>query len=270
MEKMEKDKKTDELEHTLKKAFGFDEEQLLQELHMAEMAIHDDELPEKSAEDFEKAVIRMQMNVLRDKVMEAEDAKGRGTRKKKRILKAAKVIVVAAALIVTMFGMTIVGIGGKHYYFTIEERDSIRNDVVFNNDEMLKVMNDEEEAYREAENRLQTDVLKLGNRPDNMEFEKIKIESSHIFLVFTSPESSVYLYQNHVETGHSYNVVFDGKEIGKCKNEWLNEEFSIFSKENENGWEYAVRFVRKNSYFVIEGYNLTLDEFLMIISDLHF
>lgn len=270
MEKMEKDRNTDELERTIKKAFGFDEDQLLQELHMAKMAIHDDELPEKSAEDFEKAVMRMEMDALRDRVMEAESTKGKGTRKKKRILKTAKVMVVAAALVVVMFGMTIVGVGGKHYYFQVEERDSIRNDVVFNNDEALQLLTDEEEAYKEIEKRLNMDVLKIGERPDGMEFKEIKITDYQAIMKFSVEDDLLYFYQNSLETGHSYNAVFDGKEIGKCNNDWLNEEFIVVALENNNGWEYAVKFTHKNSYFIIEGYNLPLDDFLMIVSDLHF
>lgn len=270
MEKMEKDRNTDELERTIKKAFGFDEDQLLQELHMAKMAIHDDELPEKSAEDFEKAVMRMEMDALRDRVMEAESTKGKGTRKKKRILKTAKVMVVAAALVVVMFGMTIVGVGGKHYYFTVKERDSIRNDIVFNNDEVLEVMTDEEEAYKEIENTLGMDVLKLGNCPNEMEFKALQIENKQAILTFIYNDSLLHLYQSQMGKPHSYGAMFDGEKIGTCKNEWLDEEFTIVAQENENGWEYAVNFVRKNSYFVIEGHNLALDEFMMIVSDLHF
>lgn len=270
MEKMKKDRNTDELERTIKKAFGFDEDQLLQELHMAKMAIHDDELPEKSAEDFEKAVMRMEMDALRDRVMEAESTKGKGTRKKKRILKTAKVMVVAAALVIAMFGMTIVGVGGKHYYFTVRERDSIRNEIVFNNDEAIKVLNDEEEAYKEIEKKLNMNVLKLGERPEDMEFKTIQIDGCQAVLVFSLDNNLLYLYESNLENAHSYNIVFDGSEIGKCKNEWLNEELAVLAQENDNGWEYAAQFTRKNTYFMLKASNLTLSEFLNIISDLHF
>lgn len=270
MEKMEKDRKTDELEQKIREAFGFDEEQLLQEFHMADMAIRDDELPKKSPEDFEKAVMRIEMETLRDKVMETEDAKGKTTRKKKRILKTAKVMVVAAALMIAMFGMTIVGVGGKHYYFTVKERDSIRNDIVVNNDEVLEVVTDEEEAYRQIEKILKMDALKIGERPDGMDFKKIQIDGSQAVLAFSLDNNLLYLYESKLESSHSYNIVFDGNEIGKCKNEWLNEEFTVLAQENDNSWEYAIQFTRKNMCFMLKASNLTLSEFLSIISDLHF
>lgn len=273
MKKMEKDRETDAVEQKIREAFGFDEEQILQEFHMAEEAICDEDLPETPADDFERLLARIEADHDTNPADILEPIKEhKKNHKRKRIIKMRRVMVLVAALVIATLGMSIVGVGGKNYYFKITERDSNEsaNDVKLNNDEVSEKLTDEEEAYKQIENQLNMDVLKLGNRPEGMKFEKFYIEGHLAYLIFSLNDSYLYLYQTNVETGASINIKYHGAEIGSCTNEWLNEEIAVQAQENDSGWEYASRLTRENSYVMIEGFNLELDEFLEIVADLHY
>ncbi|MDO4295185.1 MAG: hypothetical protein Q4D90_03385 [bacterium] len=273
MKKMEKDRETDAVEQKIKEAFGFDEEQLLREFHMAEKAISDEELPETPADDFKRLLARIDADKHANHGRYPENIENlySNHKKKRMIVRMRRATVLVAALAIATLGISIVGVGGKTYYFREKARDSIRNDIVFNNDEVLEKVSDEEKAYKEIEKAFQVDALKLGDRPEDLEFSKLDIGTYQSILSFTtSEEQFLYVYQTNAKTGHSYNAMYDGKEIGTCKNEWLNQEFPILLYESDTGWEYTVKFTHENNYFIVEANNLSLDDFMLIVSDLHF
>ncbi len=290
------EKKTELL---IQEAFGYSDEQLLKELEMAENAVraaknaeqNETEEKQDSQEEFELILQKMKERGIRPRLeSELGDSEvpdfaepeshlrsgeispperppepGRVFRKKRRAWK----ILIAAVVAGSLLWGTGIGVGGRRSLeYKANVRDGSGSNIAWDNNEENLIMYTEEEAYQAIKEKLGMPVLKLGYRPDGMEYQETLIEDSRATMEFAYGEFKIYLWQTMETDVNSNAFKSDRTEYKTVYNAWLDKEFLIEKNEGEAAEYDAVLEMDKMCYY-LEGI-MKEEEFLKIVEDMRF
>lgn len=283
------------LKKQIQEAYGCSDEQLLAELDELEATISDSDFPGAEERIYQKLLARaeeeeagkenenktsdMDTNTAASvsAEMPAEELAGEPTAEpvclsdeavkkhsrfgKKKVLLAA----VLAAAFAGMLGMT--AIGEKNYFFQMRET---RNGIVINNDQNLEYKGKLEEAYEEAEEKLDGRVIRLNYFPQNLVLSSVSFEEGKVVFLFEYGDNLVHAIQEKRTTEVSLAVGTDKDNCGSVYNDWLNMEIDYRNNITENGQtEYEAILLYENQIYHIFGV-IEEDEFVKILKNLSF
>lgn len=270
-------------EDLAKELFGYDDEALLRELKEAELELEqmkaDNPELEKQIQQETEAGFEALMQKIHDEnikpVTELEYSKKKMEEERKvtRLRPILKGVFVAAAILAVLSGMGGVVSARKGFEYQLTNRGKVKNEMVWQNGDYEKDSGQLEQAYNNIKDELGIDVIVLGYKPLEMEFENVIVDKDkgHARIMFRYENRIIYLKETKnpvdkvVET-----VVSDRKNAEVIYNPWLSNEFIIEQNElEENLIEYSTKFDKDGAYYYFGGV-IDKNEFVKIVEGLTF
>lgn len=181
-------------------------------------------------------------------------------------------IILAAALAGALLWATGIGVSGRK---TLEYKQDVRegksSDIAWDNEEAnYTEVDSEDEAYKIIGEKLGIPVLKLGYRPEGMEFKRLLLKDGFAIMVFEYKNKNLHLMQGNGFNENSDAFSSDRIDYIEVKNEWLERTLQIEKNINVNNQEeYSITF-EKDKYFYYLGGILPEDEFEKMVIDIMF
>ena len=265
----------EDAERLLQEAFGVSEDQLLKDFILAQTEVKDSDIPPEPEDGFERLMAKLEAEVGTSPESEKESSSENIVKlheevRKPRWLKSiVKVSVAAAAIAVMVVAMGISAGAKREYRYVVQERDSLRNEIVLNNIEAAPGEDELDRTYIEIARKTKIHVMKLAYIPRNLEYVKADIGETRAVIYFRYGKYKVKLVQQIGDVGSSMSVVSDRKKETHVYNELLRENINIDRASIENGKiEYSSYYVKGNSYYQISGV-MPQREFCKIIKNLY-
>lgn len=265
----------EDAERLLQEAFGVSEDQLLKDFILAQTEVKDSDIPPEPEDGFERLMAKLEAEVGTSPESEKESSSENivklheEVRKPRRLKSIVKVSVAAAAIAVMVVAMGISAGAKREYRYVVQERDSLRNEIVLNNIEAAPGEDKLDRTYIEIARKTKIHVMKLAYIPRNLEYVKADIGETRAVIYFRYGKYKVKLVQQIGDVGSSMSVVSDRKKETHVYNELLRENINIDRASIENGKiEYSSYYVKGNSYYQISGV-MPQREFCKIIKNLY-
>ena len=265
----------EDAERLLQEAFGVSEDQLLKDFILAQTEVKDSDIPPEPEDGFERLMAKLEAEVGTSPESEKESSSENivklheEVRKPRRLKSIVKVSVAAAAIAVMVVAMGISAGAKREYRYVVQERDSLRNEIVLNNIEAAPGEDELDRTYIEIPRKPKIHVMKLAYIPRNLEYVKADIGETRAVIYFRYGKYKVKLVQQIGDVGSSMSVVSDRKKETHVYNELLRENINIDRASIENGKiEYSSYYVKGNSYYQISGV-MPQREFCKIIKNLY-
>lgn len=265
----------EDAERLLQEAFGVSEDQLLKDFILAQTEVKDSDIPPEPEDGFERLMAKLEAEVGTSPESEKESSSENivklheEVRKPRRLKSIVKVSVAAAAIAVMVVAMGISAGAKREYRYVVQERDSLRNEIVLNNIEAAPGEDELDRTYIEIARKTKIHVMKLEYIPRNLEYVKADIGETRAVIYFRYGKYKVKLVQQIGDVGSSMSVVSDRKKETHVYNELLRENINIDRASIENGKiEYSSYYVKGNSYYQISGV-MPQREFCKIIKNLY-
>lgn len=265
----------EDAERLLQEAFGVSEDQLLKDFILAQTEVKDSDIPPESEDGFERLMAKLEAEVGTSPESEKESSSENivklheEARKPRRLKTIVRVSVAAAAIAVMVVAMGISAGAKREYRYVVQERDSLRNEIVLNNIEAAPGEDELDRTYIEIARKTKIHVMKLAYIPRNLEYVKADIGETRAVIYFRYGKYKVKLVQQIGDVGSSMSVVSDRKKETHVYNELLRENINIDRASIENGKiEYSSYYVKGNSYYQISGV-MPQREFCKIIKNLY-
>ncbi|WP_370829575.1 DUF4367 domain-containing protein [Clostridium sp.] len=265
----------EDAERLLQEAFGVSEDQLLKDFILAQTEVKDSDIPPGSEDGFERLMAKLEAEVGTSPESKKESSSENivklheEARKPRRLKSIVKVSVAAAAIAVMVVAMGISAGAKREYRYVVQERDSLRNEIVLNNIEAAPGEDELDRTYIEIARKTKIHVMKLAYIPRNLEYVKADIGETRAVIYFRYGKYKVKLVQQIGDVGSSMSVVSDRKKETHVYNELLRENINIDRASIENGKiEYSSYYVKGNSYYQISGV-MPQREFCKIIKNLY-
>lgn len=191
---------------------------------------------------------------------------------KRRFRPGAWKLLLAAAMAGGLLWAGGIGVSGRK---SLEYRPDVRNgknsNIAWDNEEANYVKVDsEEEAYRLIEEELGIPVLKIGYRPEGMEFYEITIKEKIALIEFKYNGMSIHLIQSTGLNEKSNGFRSDREECLPIDNNWINQTLLIQKNATDLGEiEYSVSLEKEKGYYQLEGI-MEEKEFKAMIEDINF
>ncbi len=239
------------IEKKLAESFGYENEQLVQELdHFKEQVSTEYSFGRSRAPEGEFQRILNRLDQGNNTV------KGH---KGIRLKKVAK-FVVATAVMGTMVLGSGMWVGARRIKeYQIRERSDLENVVVFNNDPDNVVLSEDdksviEKAYEQIEDELGIEVLELSYLPENMLFSKLVILEGKSVIEFANGDNSIFFYQGFNDNTSSLSYGSGMKKYQVVYNSFLNKEILIYKEElDKEDTELTAQIVEDNKYYFLYG-----------------
>ena len=265
----------EDAERLLQEAFGVSEDKLLKDFILAQTEVKDSDIPPEPEDGFERLMAKLEAEVGTSPESEKESSSENivklheEVRKPRRLKSIVKVSVAAAAIAVMVVAMGISAGAKREYRYVVQERDSLRNEIVLNNIEAAPGEDELDRTYIEIARKTKIHVMKLAYIPRNLEYVKADIGETRAVIYFRYGKYKVKLVQQIGDVGSSMSVVSDRKKETHVYNELLRENINIDRASIENGKiEYSSYYVKGNSYYQISGV-MPQREFCKIIKNLY-
>lgn len=190
----------------------------------------------------------------------------------RRFRRGAWKLLLAAAMAGGLLWAGGIGVSGrKQLEYRPDVREGNSSNIAWDNEEANYVKVDsEEEAYRLIGEELGIPVLKIGYRPEGMEFNRCILKTNSGVLEYTYCGKNIHFIQGKGYNENSDTFNSDRKEYIEIKNEWLGRtlqiEKNLSSKDN---MEYSLTFERDKNFYYLGGI-FTEEEFKAIAADLNF
>jgi hypothetical protein len=191
---------------------------------------------------------------------------------KRRFRPGAWKLLLAAAMAGGLLWAGGIGVSGrKQLEYKANVRDSDKSNIAWNNESENYIEADsEEEAYKIIGEKLGIPVLKIGYRPEGMEFSRCILKANSGVLEYTYCGKNIHFIQGKGYNENSDTFSSDRKEYVEIKNEWLGRtlqiEKNLSSKDNI---EYSITFEKEKNFYYLGGI-FTEEEFKAIVADLNF
>ncbi len=250
------------IEKKLAESFGYENEQLVQELDHFKEQISTEYLSGRSRApegEFQRILNRLDQG--------NNTVKGH---KEIRLKKVAK-FVVATAVMGTMVLGSGMWVGARRIKeYQIRERSDLENVVVFGNDSDNVIISEDDEsaiekAYAQIEKELGIEVLELSYLPEDILFDRLIIKKRKGLIIFSNESKKVFFYQGLNDNTSSFSF---SSNIEKCKqvyNIYLNKKIEIYKEELENGSiDFSAQIVEGNKYYLLHGV-IDIEEFDQIV-----
>lgn len=265
-----------DLDHLIRSSYGLGDDQILERMKIAEETVDDSQIPPEPEDGFQRLLEECDRRNLKphfaeDYENEKEKEGEKKDERKIRCLGPLIKVALAAAVLGSVLLMTSISAGAKRSYrYEQSERENVKNDVALNNEENYKNSGSLERAYQEIYNKLGINVLKLGYKPEGMQYLKSAISGRHATIYFVYKGNSFYVLQDLKTDENSSNVKSDRVEAISVYNSWLEKNIDIESATTETGeTEYSVRLAEGNAYYFVTGI-VEIEEFKKIVEDLFF
>lgn len=250
------------IEKKLAESFGYENEQLVQELDHFKEQVSTEYLSGRSRApegEFQRILNRLDQG--------NNTVKGH---KEIRLKKVAK-FVVATAVMGTMVLGSGMWVGARRIKeYQIRERSDLENVVVFGNDSDNVIISEDDEsaierAYAQIEKELGIEVLELSYLPEDILFDRLIIKKRKGLIIFSNESKKVFFYQGLNDNTSSFSF---SSNIEKCKqvyNIYLNKKIEIYKEELENGSiDFSAQIVEGNKYYLLHGV-IDIEEFDQIV-----
>lgn len=282
----------EEIQSHLKKVYGFSEDQLLKEVEAAEKSVNDldfsgaedriyERMLERRAEKEKKEekVRKSEPDELFETVMpdgpvvsivadksdaENTDKEKSPVRKAVRFKKKTFLLVAAvAAVLALMVGST--AIGEKNYFFR-RVGDGVNHAVAIDNDKNKVDASKIEEAYKDIDEKLDIQVLRLGYIPKELYFEELVVTNKKALIIFDYNGNKIYFIQECRDKETSIGPQSDRKKgNNEVYNDWIKQTVSINENLLDEGCvEYSVEIYTEKSQYRLMGV-MEKEEFKKVI-----
>lgn len=264
----------DKLKKLIHDAYDFSDEQLLAELEEAKATLSDSDFSGIEDRMYQKLHKRLEEETHTDESLEKPSSNdltaisATSPKRKRSHSKKKKIAMVGllAAAFVGMLGVT--AVGEKNYFFRGREID---RGVIFNNDKNTKYDGELEDAYRDIEESLEIDVLKLGYIPKGMVLNDVTILENKAVLKLKSDELVLYFIQEKSMVETSIGTNSNRKNTtNNIYNVWLKENIELEEERLENNiLGYGVSINCNNSHYRLMG-QLSKEEMMKVVQNLNF
>lgn len=241
----------------LEEAFGYSDEQLLEEFERAaaQAAEHPDPRLTPPEGEFQKIMARVE-----------EDKKAE--KKVLRLKKVMRPLLVAAVLGTVVLG-TGIGVSGKREFeYWVRERDEA--EIVFNNAEGVSEDKKIEAAYDEIKEKMGIRVAEFLYLPKGTVFNTLSLgkDRARVELTYDNHYIHYCLILKGAESSEGYS---SDREIYKeIYNRYLDNNISIYKNELTSGEvEFGAQWMDGNAHYVIEGI-IDETEFTKILEKLNY
>ncbi len=199
---------------------------------------------------------------LMSEIHKKEKSKSRKSVRFKKALTTAA----TAAIFISMAGVG--ASGAKLYVMKVAEQQSDGSyDITTDEDENFYVELTEEEAYERIEEEIGILALRLGNKPNQMELEKVYVDTElgEAVMEFRYNDYILSVYENKQNSNVSFNTKLDGTEIDNIEIFHLGKIIEIMEIDNNDGMIfYRAQIEYGNAYYVISS-DMGLEEFENIV-----
>lgn len=279
-----------DFDQQLRSSCGCADAQILEVIEFAEKTVDDSQIPPASDDGFERlmAEIERRKLVAYSETTAKESAESTEEKitnfneesEKRRIRCLGPLIKVALAVAIlgSVLAFTAIQAGAKRSYeYEQRKRDSVRNDVVLNNEMNKQTEGELEAAYEEIHNQVGINVLILGTKPNSMWYVKTALNNRHATMYFEYNGNSFYIMQQIRTEENSFNTLSDRNEIEESKengesvyNSWLKKEIIIeHALVNDDEVEYSAQIKDGNACYYLAGIMDEID-FKKIVEDVRF
>lgn len=191
---------------------------------------------------------------------------------KHRFRRSAWKLLLAAAMAGGLLWAGGIGVSGrKQLEYKANVRDSDKSNIAWNNEsENYIEVDSEEEAYKIIGEKLGIPVLKIGYRPEGMEFYEVTIKEKIVLIEFKYNGMSIHLIQSTGLNEKSNGFRSDREESLPIDNNWINQTLFIQKNTTDSGEiEYSVSLEKEKGYYQLEGI-MEENEFKAMIEDINF
>lgn len=283
------DNKTEyDLDRLLQGSLGYDDDQLLEKMRLAEETIDDSSVPPALEDGFEHLMAECERRGIVPNYEEAENRrkneftnpdvimgnKDKGEAESKRKIRGLGPLIriaIAVGVLATVLVFTGIQAGAKRgFEFTKRVRPSTKNDMVLNNGENTMRESDLEKAYRAIHEQTGLNVLRLDYIPAKLEYLETAIGIERAALYFDYNGKSFYIIQQIKTEINSAGIISDRVDRTMVYNEWLEQDIEIEKAVTDTGGEeHSAMILNGNSYYYVAGF-LSEEEFIKIIKNVYF
>jgi len=265
----------EDAERLLQEAFGVSEDQLLKDFILAQTEVKDSDIPPEPEDGFERLMAKLEAEVGTSPESEKESSSENivklheEVRKPRRLKTIVKVSVAAAAIAVMVVAMGISAGAKREYRYVVQERDSVRSDIVLNNVDTVQTEDELEKAYTEIAKKTKIQAIRFAYIPEKMHYIKTDITSTRVVMYFEYDKYRVKVIQQFRDSGNSTNIISDRKKTMKVHNDLLNEDINIQQAKIDSGeMEYSAIVIKGAAYYQISGI-MPQKEFKKIVENMY-
>lgn len=265
----------EDAERLLQEAFGVSEDQLLKDFILAQTEVKDSDIPPEPEDGFERLMAKLEAEVGTSPESEKESSSENiiklheEARKPRRLKTIVKVSVAAAAIAVMVVAMGISAGAKREYRYVVQERDSVRSDIVLNNVDTVQTEDELEKAYTEIAKKTKIQAIRFAYIPEKMHYIKTDIASTRVVMYFEYNKYRVKVIQQFRDSGNSTNIISDRKKTMKVHNDLLNEDINIQQAKIDSGeMEYSSIVIKGAAYYQISGI-MPQKEFKKIVENMY-
>lgn len=263
-----------DLDHLIRSSYGLGDDQILERMKIAEETVDDSQIPPEPEDGFQRLLEERDRRNLKphfaeDYENEKEKEGEKKDERKIRCLGPLIKVALAAAVLGSVLLMTSISAGAKRSYrYEQSERENVKNDVAFDNEENNTNSGSLEEAYQEIYKKIGINVLQLGYKPKELKYVKTAISGRRATMYFDYKGNNFSIIQGLKTVESSFNSISDRENTCHAYSDWFEKDFEIESATTEKGEiEYSVQITEGNTYYYLAGI-IELEEFEMIIEDL--
>lgn len=220
------------------------------------------EMPEDSYEDL--------MERIRRKKEPEQESEEEPKRKAKIIPFATrrKALATVAMVVVLVVGSGLGVRGARLYILTAKNRaQDKRVDIAVDTEDVYYVELTEEEAYKKIEEELGIFALRLTNRPNKMELEKVYLEAEmgEAVMEFHCDDRILTIYENKQNSNVSFNAQQDGTIVDTIEVFHLGKSVDIMEVNKGNDEpSYAMQLEYGNAFYYLSS-DIELEELKSIL-----
>lgn len=193
-------------------------------------------------------------------------------RRKRRYL-----IVALAAVIVLVCGSVMTGVGSKSYWKVIWERITGDGATAITNVEYMDSHEsediDEVGIYRLISEKFGISVVRLGYKPENMEFKRYTLDEqqrkAYLFFNYNGEIIRYSMYMNNSDSSFGQKDLDNLLDQYELENSGEIIRIEKYKVENEKGYRYIAEFKYNDTYYQLMGV-MEQKEFEKIVKNLFF
>lgn len=255
-------KKTEyNFDRLLRSSFGRDDDQLLEQMKIAEETVDDSQIPPRSEERFKQMMEEVNKRGIKPRLMadkndeEEEKNTEEGGKRRPRCLGPLIRVALAVGILASVLLMSSIQAGAKRSYeYEKSERVNERNDMAVNNEDNKTNEDELDAAYKRIHEEIGINVLMLGERPKDFLYLNTAINNRHATMYFQYCDNWFEVVQQLRTVENSFNIKSDRGEAGTVYNEWLDKNILIEKAVTENNEEeYSAQINEDNAYYYLSG-----------------
>lgn len=246
-----------DLDRLLRSSFGCDDDQLLEEMSLAEEMIDDSHIPPASEDSYKRLLAKIeQKEILMDDFLERESVKKSKTNSKKKFyLKTFMRVTTAASIVGSVFLTTSVTVDAKkNYTYYFDERYYYKGDGPLNNQKHDTLKGELDEAYLEIQKKVGMNVIRMNYMPRELKYLKTTIAMGHATMYFSYKDKTFCLVQHLSTEESSICITSNKKPVETIYNEWLGTDIVLDKEDTDEEEALCGAIITEGkSYYYISG-----------------